>query len=116
MADANCIQIRAPLFGSDFEGANFEHGQHIGHVTKECAKVLAKLMDEGFEATAASSFENPVYMTGYEFSALLTYTDTNRSKSGYDIDIIVHSDNSTSWINAMFLFLSDQGLKPILLK
>ena len=111
----NCIQIRAPLFGSNVEGARFEHGQHIGHVAKECAQVLAKLMDAGFEAIKDSSSVNTYYMTDYQFSAMLTYTDTNRSKLGYDIDIIVHSNKSASWIDAMFLFLHHQGLEPVLM-
>ena len=117
MADPNCIQIRAPLFGNNVEGAHFEHGQHIGHVAKECAKILSKLMDSGFEAISAtaSSSEDFKYMNDYQFSAMLTYTDTNRSKLGYDIDIIVHSNKSASWINAMFSFLDHEGLEPALM-
>ena len=115
LADANCIQIRAPLFGSNVEGANFEHGQHIRHVAKECATVLAKLMDAGFEAITATPSVNSDYITDYQFSAMLSYTDTNRSKSGYDIDIIVHSNKSASWVNAMFLFLHHQGFEPVMM-
>ena len=115
LADANCIQIRAPLFGSNVEGANFEHGEHVGHVAKECAAVLAKLMDAGFEAITATPSVNSDYIIDYQFSAMLSYTDTNRSKLGYDIDIIVHSNKSASWVDAMFLFLHHQGFEPVMM-
>ena len=74
-------------------------------------------MDSGFEAISAtaSSSKDFKYMNDYQFSAMLTYTDTNRSKLGYDIDIIVHSNKSASWINAMFSFLHHEGLEPALM-
>lgn len=70
--DSNCIQINAPLSGGNLEGARFEHGQHIGHVARECAAELAILMDEGFE--------NSNYRTGFSFFISFSYSDSNRSK------------------------------------
>ena len=84
-------------------------------MAKECAKVLAELMDAGFEATSESGTIHSDYTTDFLFSAMLTYTDTNRSKLGYDVDIVVHTTKSASWINAMFSYLHHQGLKPALM-
>ena len=72
-------------------------------------------MDAGFEADSASSTDSSIYGFAFLFSVCLTYSDTNRSKVGYDIDIIVHSDNSILWTNSLLLFLHDQGLKPVLI-
>ena len=76
--------------------------------------VLAKLMDAGFEAITATRTANSDYVTDYQFSAIL-FTDTNRSKLGYDLGIIVHSNKSDSWVDAIFLFLHHQGLEPVMM-
>lgn len=105
--DSNCIQINAPLSGGNLEGARFEHGQHIGHVARECAAELAILMDEGFE--------NSNYRTGFSFFISFSYSDSNRSKSGYDVDLIVQSNNSSAWITSLMLHLTEKGFKPDLI-
>lgn len=73
-------------------------------------------MDAGFECDHASSTDCCEYESGFLFTVLLRYCDTNRSKLGYDVDIIVHSDNSTSWISSLMLHLELKGLKPVSMK
>lgn len=113
--DSNCVQILAPLFGNSDVGACFMEGQHIGHVAKDCAKVLARLMDAGFEAVASTAVDSSDNCNAFTLSCCLSYSDTNRSKLGYEIDIVVNSDNSSVWIDTFFQFLCDHGLKPILI-
>jgi hypothetical protein len=116
LADKNCIQLRAPLFGSDVEGASFVPGQHFGHLAKDCAKAIAELMDKGFHFRSPHLADNSSYgTTGSYFTAVLTYCDSNRSKLGYDLDVIVHTDDSTLWWNTLLVFLRGKGLKPVLI-
>lgn len=116
MADKNCIQLRAPLFGSDEERASFVPGQHFGHLAKDCAKAIAELMDKGFHFQSPNLADNSSYSTtGFYFTAVLNYCDSNRSKLGYDLDIIVHTDNSALWLNTLVAFLRGKGLKPIVI-
>lgn len=69
-------------------------------------------MDAGFESDDSSITDCCEYEAGFLFTALLHYCDTNRSKLGYDIDIVVHSNNSTPWIDSLMLYLHGKGLKP----
>ena len=71
-------------------------------------------MDAGFGAVPYSSAITDSYIS-FMFSCALNYCDTNRSKLGYDVDIIVHSNHSATWINSLFLFLRQQGMKPVLI-
>lgn len=112
--DANCIEIRAPLIGGDVNGAIFNHGQHIGHVAKDCARVMAHLMDAGHHGSSVSS-DCCTYYSGFLFKLELSYSDTNRTKLGYDVDIIVCSENSAPWVASLFSLLRDEGLKPSLI-
>jgi hypothetical protein len=116
LADKNCIQLRAPLLGSDAEGASFVPGQHFGHLAKDCAKAIAELMDKGFDFQSPNLADNSAYSSsGFYFTAVLSYCDSNRSKLGYDLDLIVHSENSTFWLSSFLVFLRGEGLKPILI-
>lgn len=116
LADKNCVQLRAPHFGNNEEGASFEPEQHIGHLAKDCAKEIAELMDKGFNYQSPNLADNSSYSTsGFYFTAVLTYCDSNRSKLGYDIDVVVHTNNSALWIGTLLLFLRGKGLKPIMI-
>lgn len=48
----------------------------------------------------------------YIFEGHLTYGDTNHSKAGYDLDIVLSSHNSTDEINQLFSRLESLNLNP----
>ena len=69
-------------------------------------------MDAGFEGNPSSATDCSRYRSGCLFVVLLSYNDTNRSKLGYDIDIVVQSNNSTTWIDSLMLYMHEKGLNP----
>lgn len=69
-------------------------------------------MDAGFDISPSIKTECSNYNSVFLFVVLLSYSDTNRSKQGYDIDIIVQSDNSIAWIDSLMLYLCEKGLNP----
>ena len=103
----NCIQIIAPLEEDLREGVSYVPGQHIGHLAKECSAVLAGFMDHGTT--------DSVYGIDFMFTCLISYCDSNRSTVGYEIDVILQTDNSSLWINGMTRYLMKKGLKPTII-
>jgi hypothetical protein len=49
------VQILAPLVGGDTGGNVFREGQHVGHIARECAEVLAPLLDNGLVGDSCAS-------------------------------------------------------------
>ena len=73
------------------------------------------LIDAGFESSPSIKTEFSNYNSEFLFIVLLSYSNTNRSKQGYDIDIIVQSDNSSAWRDSLMLYMSEKGLSAILI-
>ena len=109
------MKIIAPMEERKDEGDSFIPGQHVGHVARECAAVLAKLMDEGFacECAACDSLE---YLSGFTIACILSNCCSNRSTAGYPIEIVFFSNISPEWVNSLANFLSENAFKPTIMK
>jgi hypothetical protein len=112
LTDRNCIQILAPLVGGDTGGNVYKEGQHIGHIARECAEVLAPLLDRGFvgDSCATDDFR---YNSGFILECHLQSTDSNKSKKGYPVSIVVLSNNSAPWVQCLATMFFENGFPPI---
>lgn len=99
LVDVNCIQLLAPSRYVDVSQGSFIPGQHIGHISRNFAAILAPLIDD-----------HHLTLSCY---AHLVYGDTNHSRVGYDIDVVVLSSNSTEFNELLFLKFSELNLNPI---
>ena len=81
--DSNCIQILAPVDSTEESKETFICNEHIGLISREFSVVIAPLLDQ-----FASS-------NNVAFKLSLLYSDTNHSRVGYDLDLVVCcKDNS----------------------
>ena len=85
LLDPNCLQIRAPASKDGKNLGHFELKEHIGHVKKEFTSLLAPIVDlhDGNADIA--------------FHVILNYSDTNHSRVGYEVDIVVMTNCSTTF-------------------
>lgn len=101
----------APLAGGEGKGNKYDPGQQIGHIARDCSAVLSPLMDGGFVGDS----DNYHYDSGFVFQCHLSSNDTNKSKSGYPVDIIVLSDNSVSWVLQLCNYFLERGFPSIVI-
>lgn len=79
-ADTNCVQVRAPdTFGGCNTGA-YDPGEHIGHLKREWSAKLAPIIDYLISSGMLDSVR---------FDCVLSEGDTNHTKSGYILNIII---------------------------
>lgn len=114
IADCNCVQILAPEFGGGVRGNVYVAGQHFGHIARECSEVLAPLFDDGFVGDSCHC-DDFHYNSGFTFECHLLSNDTNKSKKGYPVSIIVLSNNSASWVHCLATMFSEKGFPPTVL-
>ena len=96
--DANCIELLAPKKFVEPSQGNFIPGEHIGHISKNFAEILAPTIDKH-------------YLT-VSFQGHLVHSDTNHTRLGYDIDIIVLSNNTEEFNQTMFQKFCEMNLDP----
>ena len=96
------------------KGNKYDPGQHIGHIARNCSEVLSPLMDGGLPSDSCDS-DNCIYDSGFVFQCHLSSNDTNKSKDGYPVDIIVLSNNSASWVLQLHKYFLERGFPPILI-
>ena len=113
--DPNCIQILAPTEIRPDKGDNFAPGQHMGHVSKDCASILAHLMDEGYRCESVVG-DDYAYLSGFVVVCTLSSTNSNRSAAGYPIDIVFFSNNSAKWVHCLADFLRSSNFVPVIFK
>ena len=89
----------APSKYVDVRQGSFIPGQHIGHISRNFASILAPLIDD--------------HHLTLSFYAHLVYGDTNHSRVGYDIDVVVLSSNSKEFNELLFVQFSELKLNPI---
>jgi hypothetical protein len=73
------VQILAPLEGGATGRNVYTPGQRFGHVSRECAAVLAPLMKNGFVSHSCDS-DDCNYEFGFTFECHLLSNDTNKVK------------------------------------
>lgn len=105
------MQILAPLGGGDTGGNIYRDGQHFGHIARECAEVLAPLMDQGFVGDSSTT-DDYFYISGFVLECHLLSNDTNKSKKGYPVSIFVFSNNSESWVQCLATVFTQNGFPP----
>lgn len=108
------MQILAPQLGGSIGGNKYTAGQHFGHVARECSAVLAPLMDSGFVSDSCDG-DDYNYMSGFSLECHLISNDTNKTKKGYPVSIIVLSNNSASWVRHLATIFSENGFPPTVL-
>jgi hypothetical protein len=55
------------------------------------------------------------YESGFTFECHLLSNDTNKSKKGYPVSIIICSDNSASWVHSLATIFSEKVFPPTVL-
>lgn len=78
----------APLARAEVKGNKRDPGQHIGHIARNCSEVLSPLMDGGLVSDSCDT-DDCHYDSGFVFQCHLSSSDTNESKGGNPVDIIV---------------------------
>ena len=99
--DVNCVQVLAPstACGTSAFGGHYAAGEHIDHLNRQSASVIAPLFDE------PSGGE-------YLLQCHLLYSDTNHSRAGYDVDVVITSLNYVDANELLFNSLQEQNLNP----
>lgn len=100
LTDPNCIQIRAPRDFNDQNQGVYCPGEHIGHLTKDFSSKIAPILVL-CEAAYYPAFE-----------CHLQYTDTNHSRAGYDVDVIIRNFQTTMSNQELFRLLEGLHLSP----
>lgn len=99
-ADVNCIQVLAPSIacGDNAFGGFYTSGEHIGHLSREYSCAIAEFLDDD--------------KTGcFLFQCHLAYSDTNHTRAGYDVELIISSD-SKEGVDQLFSTLEALNLNP----
>lgn len=96
--DANCIQLLAPSSHVNIDQGIFSAGEHIGHISRSFAEILAPLLDK-----------HPLDLS---LQGHLMYTDTNHTRLGFDLDIIVLSSMTEEFNKSIFLKFCEMNLNP----
>jgi hypothetical protein len=100
------LSIFSIYFSSDPNAIRLLYdGNHIGHVNREVAAVLSPLMDlSSSKSLYHNRFKskNGAYGIYFKMHRFLFYCDTNHSRSGYRMQIIVDSTLSTEWVEFQY--------------
>lgn len=94
------MQVRAPNALNDQNRGVFTPGEHLGHITKDFSSLIAPILD---------MCENASYPA---FECLLQYSDTNHSRAGYDVDIIIRSIQNSVSNHNIYRQLEELQLSP----
>ena len=78
----------------------FAPGEHIGHITKDFSSVIAPILVQ-CEIACYTVFE-----------CHLIYSDTNHSRAGYDVDVIIRSNQNPVSNLDIFHQLEELHLSP----
>jgi hypothetical protein len=88
----------------------------MGNLSRETAAVLSPLIDNGYlPDTSEEETDVSTYLLGFKIHCLLSYSPSNRSTNGYELDVVIESENSSFWISSLAAFLTRQGLAPEIL-
>lgn len=98
--DPNCIHIRAPSSKEGSNLGNFDVKEHIGHLKKEYSSLFAPIFDQ-YELNDDVTFH-----------IHLNYSDTNHSRVGYDVDVVVMSDCSITFNEQLIQKFFEAALNP----
>ena len=79
-ADRNCIQVRAPDSVSGCNTGAYDPGEHIGHLKREWSAKLAPILDY---LTCRGMLDS------VRFDCFLSEGDTNHTKKGYNLNIVI---------------------------
>lgn len=104
-ADSNCIKLVLPPDANSNLITGFKAGDRIGNLSREISTFLAPLMDSSFGSEEGRD-NNVKYVSGFNFTCVLSYENFNHSKAGYEIEIAVHTVNSQSWVDELHEELS----------
>ena len=99
-SDVNCIQVRAPQENSESNCGIFNPGEHIGHITKEFSFLIAPILD------MCEDLPNPA------FECHLQYSDTNHTRFGYDVDVVITICQYSKYNQDLFYRLEELKLNP----
>ena len=101
ITDKKCIQVLAPAVESDkqAEGEFYAVGEHIGHLDRISASILAPFFDDLSSDVC-------------KFQCHLLYSDTNHSRSGYDVDIVLSCNGTSDGNNELFGKFEALNLNP----
>ena len=80
-------------------GGFYESGEHIGHISKHYTALIAPIFDQCVEGTC-------------ELICHLFYADSNHSRAGYKVVIILRSTQNAEVTDRLFLSLQQQNLNP----
>ena len=99
--DANCIQILAPMIACEDNvvGGFYAPGEHIGHLSRHFASLISLLFDD----SKYSSFEIHCH---------LLYIDSNHSRAGYAVDVVITSTLIHEENDKLFISLEAKNLNP----
>ena len=104
-ADANCVQVLVPAAiarnacSNSAFGGYYAAEEHIGHLNRHSASVIAPLFDEARSGD-------------YLLQCHLLYCDTNHSRAGYDVDVIITSVKAFGENEMLYNSLQEQNLNP----
>ena len=100
LPDVNCIQVLAPEEINESNCGIFNPGEHIGHLTKDFSSLIAPILD---------MCEDLLYPA---FECHLQYSDTNYTRVGYDVDIIIRICPYSKYTQDLFDQLEELKLNP----
>ena len=80
---------------------HFEPNEHIGHMSREFSSKFAPIFDQYSNSKDAVNFNFHLY-----------YSDTNHSRHGYQIDILVLSDCSSEFNEQLYQQFIAADLQP----
>ena len=107
-SDSNCVQILAPTNAVPQLPASFNPGERIGNISRDAAQIMSEYMDEGKELFD----KNDIYGKTFLFVCRLR-EDTNHTKGGYAIDIVVLSINGEAWTDLFIEVLEQKNVNCI---
>ena len=106
--------ILAPSDVAAVSPADYRSEEHIGNLSREHAKLIAKYMDFGSFSLNCDEFDCNEYSDGFLFSCTLLES-TNHTALGYEIQVNVLSNNSKEWIDSFYDVLLQNNVNPVIL-
>ena len=99
--DANCIQILAPKIACEdnIVGGFYAPGEHIGHLSRHFASLISPFFDESKYSSC-------------EIHCHLLYNDSNHSRAGYAVDVVIISTLTPQENDLLFISLEAENLNP----
>lgn len=88
--------------------ASFDPSERIGNVSRDAAQIMSEYMDKGKELVD----DNDIYGKTF-LSVCRLREDTNHTRGGYAIDIIVLSINADAWTDLFIEVLEKKNLNCI---